>query len=296
MNSKNEKMRFADHCDLNENLKYSGLYIDLCGMSVKDYIEAGKCQCCCCDNNGGENETTKKSNLLTLTTNADGFLMAYLNYSPTEPITVNCVCEGTNVEFVLNNSGIYTSNVVPTSEMLVVSNVTFTPNEDEKYKYGEYKVMNNTSSDTIIYSIDNLLNFSNIDSIKTLTKNDFKSSILSNNNVVLTFKRDADTEYPEGFDEYTDEEYESWREKNSYIPLIIVDKNKFSNGEINIYMGSDKLTDDFSEIENLVIDGITYSILVHRSTSELDQYLTYKGTNILTYAADANTNLEYIIK
>ncbi len=292
---------FSDNCKLDEKLRYNGLYTDLCGMSVEDYIKAGKFPCCDGSQDGGNNDEevipTKVINLLTFSTNSNGLLMAYLNYAPTTTINVNCNCEGTNVVFTLTDGNIQVSNVMPTNDVLSVTDVTFEPTEDDKYKYGDYTVVNESNDNSsIVYSTKNMLNFNEIGTIKNLTSDNFNSTTLIDGSTVISFSRNADTNLPEGFDEYTDEEYEIWRKENSYFPLLLVNKNKFLNGEINIYMGNDKLTEDFVEIETLTIDGVTYSALVHTSSNESDQYLTYNNINIFTYSSDADTNLEYIIK
>ena len=304
-NTTNNKNRFADNCELNEGLRYSGLYTDLCGMSIEDFIKGGSHNCCCNgDNNqgGGSGDSgttpTKKINTLTFKVNQNGNLTAYLTYAPTETITVSCVCEGANVEFVLNDGGIVVSDVLPINEKLSVSNVVIEPMEDDKYKYGDYKVINKTVVvEDVVYKTNSITNFSDLKNIKNISKSELLPYVVDNDGVVVSFERPADTSFPENFyDE--DFDYDAWVSENSFVPVILVNKTRFEEGELEIYIGADNMTKYFVEIDTMGIDGETYSVMVKctEDTSGVDQYLEYNGIKVCTFSADGEINVKYTIK
>lgn len=298
-NNTMENGLFSDACKLDETLKYSGLYTDLCGMSMEDYIKAGRC-CCNNDNSQGEGEIvpSKLSNLLTFTCNSEGFLMAYLDKSPTTEISVNCLCGDTPVEFILNDANIVISDVLTTPENIIVTDVTINPMEDDKYKYGDYTVVNkSTTKEDVVYTTTSLYKFNDIGNIKDVQNDDLVSYVVDEDGVIVSFVRPADTVFPENFyDE--DFDYDAWVAENSFVPILLVDKNRFDNGELEIYVGTDDVTKYFVEIDTITIDGRTHSIIAKytEDTSGIDQYLEYKGIKICTFSADGDINVKYTIK
>ena len=294
--NKNTKKYFADHCELVESLKYSGLYTDLCGMSVEDYIKAGTCHCCDNGGEGGDDPIiTKKNNTLTFTVNQDGYLIAYLTYAPTEVITVNCFCEEKEVQFVINDGGIKISDVIPTNEKIVVTNVTFYPSEDEKYKYGDFMIKQKTSNaEKIVYSLNNIVNFKDLSKIKNLSNN-YVEYTVTDSGVTIEYLRDADTSFPDNF--YDDDfDYDGWLAENSYVPTLIVDKEQFNNGEIKVFVGSDDVTKYFIAIDNVTINGETYSIIAKFTDDPIVQHLEYNGIMLCTFGADGEINVKYTVK
>lgn len=295
------KRHFADNCVLDEAFKFSGLYTDLCGMSMEDYIKAGTCHCGGGDNDnpGGEVEPIKKSNLLTFTTNSNGFLTAYLNYAPSTTITVNCTCEGTDVVFVLSDGGMEVSDMTPTGEKLSISNVTFNPVEDEKYKYGDYTIMNKTNTgEKIVYTTINIPNFNDLDSLKSLSLDTLSETVVDEDGTIVSFYRPADTEFSIDLNTCTNEEFEAWRKENSYVTALIVNKDDFDNGKVKIFIENDDRTEFFTEINTITINGDTYSILVKLviDGNGSEWYLDYKGMKVSTWNADTDINAKYIIK
>ena len=164
-----------DKCGSSERLYDFGLHYDLCGMSIEDYIKTNNA-CRCCNNEGGSDNNnpvtpSKSINSITFTTNSEGYLVAYTNYAPTMNITATCVCEGTSVKFVFpaNGNSIVVSNVNPTNDKIMLTNVIIEPSEDDKYKYGDYTIVNKTTSTTTVAMIPNkIINFNELSNISKI--------------------------------------------------------------------------------------------------------------------------------
>ena len=127
-NSKKITPRFDDGCGLDEKLKYSGLYTDLCGMSVEDYIKAGKH--CCCNNNGnndnnneGEGDIVNPSNEILVYTTKNIYKFNELN-------NINNLVVSDLEKYVVENSGTEISFVKTADEI----DVNLNELSDEEYE------------------------------------------------------------------------------------------------------------------------------------------------------------------
>jgi phosphotransferase system IIA component len=291
-----------DKCGTTERYYDFGLHYDLCGMSIEDYIESNNACCCSCGNSegGGSSTPSKKINTITFTVSSDGYLVAYTAYAPTINISASCVCEGATANFIFNanSSAIVKSDVLPINEKLSVSNVVIEPMEDDKYKYGDYKVVNKTVVvEDVVYKTNSITNFSDLKNIKNTSKSELLPYVVDNDGVVVSFERPADTSFPENFyDE--DFDYDAWVAENSFVPVIILNKVRFEEGELEIYIGADNMTKYFVEIDTMNIDGETYSVMVKytEDVSGVDQYLEYNGIKVCTFSADGEINVKYTIK
>lgn len=291
-------------CCSNEKYYYNGMYTDLCGMSVEDYINATIFPCCNGNNNDepGQDEpvvTSKTINVITFTTNSEGYLVAYTDKAPTTTIVVSCMCEGVNTTFTFlpNNNDIVVSEIKPNVNDIKLSNISIEPSEDEKYKYGDYNIVNKTNSMEIVSFIPNVnVNFTELNTISDISLDNLTKYVVDEDGVTLPYSFPMSSEFPENFDEMTDEEYEEWRLNNSYVPVIFLDKERFDNGKVDVYVGTNNMSQYFTEIDTKTIDGIVYSILVKTTTDANAQYLVYGDVWVNTFSADEETNIEYIVK
>ena len=290
------KRHFADYCELDESLKYSGLYTDLCGMSIEDFIKSNNHCHCGGGDNGGENEdvTTKKNNTLIFSVNQSDFLTANLTYTPTQQISLSCKCEGEDLEFTFTNNVIIVSEFKPTTNVITITDIVFNPTEDEKYKYGDYIIKNKTSEAKVF--IPNIaINFKDISKISNISLDELTETKVDNDGAEIKFNFTTTNDLPENFyDE--DFDYESWRSENSFVPVLFLEKEKFDNKLISIYVGSSEITNYFTQIATKQINNTVYSVLVKTTNDTNAQYLEYNGLWVNTYSADTDTNIEYIIK
>lgn len=290
------KRHFADYCEFDETLKYSGLYTDLCGMSVEDFIKTNSHCNCGGGGNSGENEdvTTKKNNTLIFSVNQNDFLTANLTYTPIQQINVSCKCEGTDLQFTFTNNGVIVSEFKPTTNVITITDIVFNPTEDDKYKYGDY-IIKNKASESIVFTPNMTINFKDIDKLSNITLDKLTESKVDNDGATIKFNFSSTKDLPENFRD-EDFDYESWRSENSYVPVLFLEKEKFDNKLISIYMGSSDITDYFTQIATKQINNTVYSALVETTNDTNAQYLEYKGLWVNTYSADTDTTIEYIIK
>jgi hypothetical protein len=301
----NENGIILDYCGSDERYYYNGLYIDLCGMSIEDYIKSTQFPCCGGSNGeGGDTPVVKTINTIIFTKNSNGYLVAYTEKTPSQDIVATCVCEGINVEFIFkaNSSAIVVSNVIPTENELVITDVTISPEEDEKYKYGDYSVINVNEEDkvmSLVWTTKDMVSIKDLENISNISISNLTSSEITENGVEVTYvspEIEIPTE-PEGLtDNEIDAWWESWYDENSFIPILFVEKDKFNEGLFKIGMGSDDLTNNFIEIDTKTIDGIVYSVIVEKADG-IDFARNYNGNNIVAIAGDnPGAIIKYVIK
>lgn len=286
---------FSDNCIIDESLKYSGLYTDLCGMSMEDYIKAGKC---CCDkedndNPGGGDVPSKTTNVLTITIN-NGFLAVKASYNPMVDITLSCVCEGTTVTFVINSNNWVMSDMKPTSGNLNISDITVTPDEDEKYKY--VTKTESISEGIMILTPNKVVKYNEINLINA---DDLTSEDIINDNKVLQLNYAAPVneetniinmgEIPSGYESTVE-----WYEKNSWLPIFAIQKDMLDKIKITNIMGYD-ITNEFETIRTLTIDGKEWCIVAQLyygevEESEFPDYLPFNGKQVIILPPDASAN------
>ena len=291
-----------DRCGSSERLYDFGLHYDLCGMSIEDYIESNKCKCCCHTGEEGGGDTpitpSKKINTITFTTNSEGYLVAYTTYAPTVNITVTCVCEGTSLRFVFpaNGSSIVASNVNPANDKIMLTDVIIEPSEDDKYKYGDYTIVDKVVGGTTIALIPKVaVNFKDLSNISEIALSDLSEQVVDNDGATLSYVFPAVEELPENFyDE--DFDYDAWRNDNSYVPVVLLEKEKFDNKVVDIYIGTNNMSQHFKEIATKTINGVLYSVLVKTTTDSTDQYLVFGDIWVNSFSADEESIVEYIIK
>lgn len=295
---KNSKQKgiLLDYCNSDEKYYYNGIYIDLCGLPVNDYINSTLLKC----NNSGENDTptNKKKNTLIFTYNDDGYLIAYFQFIPKIDLTVKCTCENNEIVFNFNsgsNNKINSNYKLQNLYNIVINNVNIMPSEDETYTYGTFNIVNKQKEDIVnVYNLNALLNFNDIDNASNTVISDMTKTIIKNDDTItINYTRPADDTSNVG-----DDEYDEWVKNNSYITPIIIEKEAFDNNLVTIYNALQmELNNSLYEIDTIVIDGKTYSILtefVENVTTE--QTMMYNGVNIITHSGDSNINIIYNIK
>lgn len=300
--NKNNKGILLDGCGNDERLYQMGLYTDLCGMSIEDYINSTKCNCGGLPNTPEEPdepmEPVKILNTITVSISSEGNLIAYLNYAPTVDITFSCICEGKDLlfTFLANNNDIVVSEHIVTGETISLSNVTITPNEDEKYKYGDYTIVK-PSKNTNIFVPNFEIRFNELEDIlKTTTKENLVRYEVSEDGTIIDFSHDL-IEVPE--DVITDEEYYEWLKANSFVPILYIEKEKFDNKIISIYIGNNDRTEAFIEIATANINGLLYSAIANYTNDPQDiaTKLEYKeNVFLIVHPGDNSDTIRYIIK
>ena len=277
---KNTKTKgiLLDSCNSEERLYHNGCYYDLCGMSIEDYINSTLLNC----NNNGNSDTpgeiVKTLNTIIFSINSNGNLIVYPNKAPKTDITVSFTCESMSSTIVLpaNSNSFVNTNYTPSNSDLTISNVKIEPNEDDLYKYGDYKVEKDEpmKSFTIYYDMVNALTSSN------LTNNDvkkFKNIVATINEQEITYILPA---APEGVEDLPEEEYLEWESNNLYqkslvVPVEIYESN--DNRKFNYLLGGVDAFVGFENIKTITIDNENYSILIDK-----DDHVTNSTTQEIT--------------
>ena len=301
----NEKGIILDYCGSDERYYYNGLYTDLCGMSMEDYIKSTQFPCCGggSSSDTGNTKPVKPINIVVFTTNEEGYLIAYTKNVPTQDIKITCICEGVNVEFIFktNSDAAVVSNVIPTENRLSVSNVIFEPMEDDSYEYGDYEIIDNNGEigeTMLVWITKEMVNFKDLYEIENITKENILGNEVGENGVELTYIS-PNIELPTEPDGLTDDEidmwWDAWYEDNSFIPVLIVEKTRFDNGMIKIEMGGD-ITNNFMEIGTIIIDDVNYSIIIETASGPVFSR-NFNGVDIVAIPGDTpNAEIKYIIK
>lgn len=285
-----------DKCGTTERYYDFGLHYDLCGMSIEDYIESNNACCCSCGNSegGGSSTPSKKINIITFTVSSDGYLVAYTTYAPTINISASCVCEGATANFIFNanSSAIVKSDVLPINEKLSVSDVVIEPMEDDKYKYGDYTVVD--ESNKFVYTTKTVPNFKELGTIGNLSVDDLNEQVIENDGTTIVFYRPV-SELPEDYND-PDFDYDNWVANNSYVEVFILNKNEFDSGEVKVLNGNDDISKYLHEIETITVNNEIYSVLVRITDNNTQNSLNYNGLDVITYSADTEMNSKYVIK
>lgn len=267
-----------DYCGSDERYYYNGLYTDLCGLSVDDFIKSTLLNC----NGGGNNDTPgeiiKTLNTIIFSINSNGNLIVYPNKTPKTNIKVTFTCESMSSTIILpaNSTSVVNTNYTPVNNELTVTNVSIEPSEDDLYKYGDYKVEKNEpmKSFTIYYNMVNSL------TSDKLTNNDvkkFKNIVATVNEQEITYILPA---APEGVEDLPEEEYLEWETNNLYqkslvVPVEIYESN--NNRKFNYLLGGVDAFVGFEKIKTITIDNENYSILVDK-----DDHVTNSTTQEIT--------------
>lgn len=292
-----EKGILLDYCGSDERYYYNGMYIDLCGMSAEDYMNATifKCEC-----GGGGNvnppttSTTKETMTLTITyrKNDDGTFSSVVKANPTpkQDIEVSYILQ-TDTDGDVEVRGTVTPSVNP----FVYADKTF----DKMYNIvGEQQhsidVTNNEFYDKVYIETGDEVSyygFVNSKALNDLQNYDFTSldSQTINDELTpftMTLPKWGDMENDPGI--MSDEEYELFKKDNSYLIVILVDEKKWNSNMIQIAnANNDNITESFIEIRNnITIEGDKYcaltksnddgSIMVIVNDNYEDMDITYK--------------------
>lgn len=261
-NSK-EKGILLDYCGSNERYYYNGLYTDLCGMSVQDYINSTLLNGDF-NNNGDDTITpTKKINTITFTLNSEKNLVVYANNAPKTDITISFVCEGNNLNVVIpfNSGEIVNTNYKPSGETININNVSITPSEDDTYKYGDYKIVNNAQPKTytIYYNMLNTISYGDVSNTDIINFENIEASYQEQEIIFMLPPTN------ENVDDLPEEEYLEWENNNSYYKSIIVPSVLYTdenNKKFELLLGGENAFIGFKNIKQISINNIQYYLLV----------------------------------
>jgi hypothetical protein len=251
------------------------MFIDFCGMSIKDYIKnANECKCKCCSGSTGDDSGKKVNNILvkTFITNDIVYYQAFADYEVTSDIQIT-VLSMTNLEFILKlNKGDKQSERV-NGDTLDLLKVNISSYEDEVYKYSvmteEMKKNHDIYVDTILFS--NIGDFSD------------KSKKISVENGSVTDIRYIIPPTDINYNEMEDiDEFEKFCKENQYCFTLCIPKKIYDDKAYKIenYGGID-VTHKFKLHRTISFNNVEYVYLNESATNDIMPYVPQYGEELV---------------
>lgn len=270
---------YSDGCGDTNDKKYydNGVFIDFCGMSIKDYIENAnecKCECECCSGSTGDDSSKKLNNILVKAFETNGviYYQAFADYEVKSDIQIT-VQSMNNLEFILHlNNGSKQSEKVE-GDTINLLKVNINSYEDDIYKYNviteEMKNSYDIYVDMILYS--KIGDFS--DNVKKISIDD--DSITNIKYVIPS----TDINYNDMEDM---NEFYKFCKNNQYcftlcIPKRIYDDNSY---KITNYGGID-VTNKFTLYRTITFSNIEYAYLNESATNDIMPYVPQYGEELV---------------
>lgn len=252
----------------------NGMYIDLCGLSVKEYMNNP----CCGGNSNADTDntgTTKPFNEILVKTFTDEngviFYQAFAKNAVTSELKIFVSATSDIVtELTINNGN--TISKAEKGEVLNVIGVTLNINEDETYRY---KVILEIEKDgyEIYYNALMLKNKDTFD-------NSFNQIVIENDDAnEITFTIPA-TDF--NYNDLEDlNEVEQFFNDNQYCFVIYLPKELYENGNylITNYDGSNAVN-KFVYNKDLTINNSVFVCLIEKATDDVAAFVPQYGEDL----------------
>lgn len=272
---------YSDGCGCKNEKKYycNGTYIDLCGLSIEEYMKPQ----CCCGGNSNDGDSVKPLNEIFVKSfkddNGDIYYQAFSKFAVTSNIKINILC----MDNTLTVLDLYVGDVQTTPERGETedfSTITLSSNEDDNYRY----IVSTESSKTINDIYFHTMLLSDFDSF-----NDNFNVISMGNGTTsnLMFVIPA-TDI--NCNDMEIEELDEFCQANQHclilcLPKSIYDKNGYS---INT-LGGDIITSKFELSNTVTINNIEYVFLVDKAIDDIAPYVPlYKEELVYEYKLTIN--------
>ena len=260
-----------DGCGRTYEDKYyvNGAYIDLCGLSVEDYMSN---PCC---GGGGSNTTpeepSKTVNEIVVkvfeSETGDIYYQAFANYAVTSSLKVSVKApDNTVVELTINVGEAQSTPKVGT--VASISTVSLDIMEDEQYKYKPVTEMSSTNYTTYYATLmTSELNGLNSSKVAEFTKEVVEVDTDLEINYIIP---PTDINYNEFEDEA---DFESFCDENQYcfamvLPKKVYDAKKYA---ITNYVGAD-INDKFAYYKAYTLNNEEFVCLIDKANTSGDKY------------------------
>lgn len=266
-----------DGCGETHEKKYyvNGTYIDLCGMSIEEYMKNP----CCCSGTvgpGGSEDYIKPINEILVKSFEDEsgtiYYQAFAKFAVTSTIKIN-VTSSTNIVTELDLYLGDTKSKPEIGETADIINITLSVYEDDSYEYVSVSEENKVSYDIYYKAIP-------LSEIGTF------SSDLTINTMDLGTNTDLTYIIPEGninYNEMTDmSEFEKYCNEHQYCLLLCLPKTIYTNKQymLSNYGGSD-VTNNFTFNNYLTINGVDYACVVEKAKDDIMPFVQLYNENIV---------------
>ena len=263
-----------DGCGDTHEKKYyfNGTYIDLCGMSIEEYMKNP----CCCGGNGGSEDYIKPINEILVKSFEDEsgtiYYQAFAKFAVTSTIKIN-VTSNTNIVTELDLYVGDTKSKPEIGETSEIINITLSVYEDDSYEYVSVSEENKVSYD-IYYKAIPLSEIGTFSSDLTIATMDLGTSA----DLVFTIPG-SDINY----NEMTDmSEFEKYCNEHQYCLLLCLPKSIYTNKQfvLSNYGGSD-VTNSFTFNNYLTINGVDYACVVEKAKEDIMPFVQLYNENIV---------------
>lgn len=270
-----------DGCGDTHEKKYyvNGTYIDLCGMSIKDYMENP----CCCNGGTGNSDGDKLVNKILVKSFKDKSDFIYYQAIATFAVASYIKVTVTSTNGVVTELDLYageTESIPEIGETIDFSEITLSVDMDDAYKY--MLITEEEQSNHVIYNKAILLT-----ELGSFSE-DFTTSLLEDGGTV-----DIDFIVPAGdvnYNEMTDiTEFEQYCMEHQYCFSLFLPKNIYDTKKYSITNYGTDITSNFIYNNEISIGGIAYIGIVEKATDDIMPFVQlYNEENVYNYKLTLN--------
>lgn len=259
---------YSDGCGSTNNEKYyvNGTFIDLCGLSVEEYM---KNPCCCTGSGNNNQEGVKITNSITIKSFENEDDVIYYQAFSKFPVTSNLKVTVYSTNGNATELDLYvgdTESQPEIGESVEIKSVDLNPASDDNYDY--VVTIEEMNEEYTIYTATSL-NKEGVDFSEILVPTIMKMGTTSDIHFIIP----ATDLKPEDFEE--DEDYVNFCKENHYCFVLCIPKNIYDKKQYIISnYGGTETTDKFKFVEELIINDISYVLLKEGATTE-DEIFEY---------------------
>jgi hypothetical protein len=268
----NEVNLYSDGCGETYEQKYyvNGAYIDLCGLSVKEYMNNPCCGGTC---TGGGSKP--KNNIRVISYEEEGlvYYQAVADYPVTSNVKIRIVNSETDVVTELDIYIGETQSVPEIGDSLTITDVTLDVEEDDDFEY--VPAIGDKPTDPEIITYNAYIATLHVNDAEQLTAEQVKElpvfELISGNSINLNFVIPPTTIETGDMEE---DELNQFCEENQYSFVLILPKKVYNDKLYAIYnYGGADVTYKFVFDKTYVIDSIEYVSLIEKGTDDIAPYV-----------------------
>lgn len=271
---------YTDGCGKTYNDKYyvNGAYIDLCGLSIEDYMRNPYC----CEGSGSEN-SKPKNNIMVISFQENGviYYQAIAKYPVTSNIKINVSNNDTNVITMLDLYVGETHSTPEIGDSLLIKDAVLDIEKDDNYQYTTSINNDPGESEDMTYNVyTKALPLSEVSILTTeLIKNFPMEAMSAGASMNMKFTIPASNVDTGDMEE---EELNEYCQKNQYSLIIVLPKNIYHNEMYTIFnYGGNNVSNKFTYQQSYVIDDIEYVCLIEKGTDDITPFVPIFGEDLL---------------
>lgn len=263
---------YSDGCGETYEQKYyvNGAYIDLCGMTVEEYMSNP-----CCSGGGGSGSTKPKNKIRIVSYEEDGlvFYQAIAEYPVSSNLRIRIANPDTDVVTELDIYVGETQSKPEVGDSLTISNVTIDVKEDDDFEYTPSIGDEPDEPETMTHNF--YIATLHLNDVEQLTAEQVKElpmfSLAAGNSIDLNFAIPPTTVDTGDMEE---DELNQFCEENQYSFLIVLPKKVYDEKLYTIYnYGGVDITYKFVLDKTYTIDSNEYVSIIEKGTDDIAPYV-----------------------